>query len=264
VKTLEDVLQAKEWAKEYSFDAIISTDGDADRPLIGDECGNWLRGDVVGILCAKFLSADIVVTPVSSTTLTEKSGWFNRVARTKIGSPYVIDAMHTFLNNEVTNYHQTVAGFEANGGFLLGTDVITHGRCLGALPTRDAVLPILALLSLAKRERCSMSELPKTLPSRYTASDRIQNVPTEQSALLIDKLNQDHHLVSKLISDETNAVVSVDCTDGFRATLQNGDIVHLRPSGNAPELRCYAESETFDRALRLCQQCLSNLELACK
>jgi phosphomannomutase len=42
----EDVIQAANWAKEYSFDAIFSTDGDADRPLIGDEQGEWLRGDI--------------------------------------------------------------------------------------------------------------------------------------------------------------------------------------------------------------------------
>jgi phosphomannomutase len=67
----EDVIQARKWAQEYTFDAILSTDGDADRPLIGDEHGEWLRGDVVGILCAKFLGAEVLVTPVSSNTLAE-------------------------------------------------------------------------------------------------------------------------------------------------------------------------------------------------
>jgi len=47
-----DARQAQQWALEYDLDAILSTDGDADRPLLGDECGHWLRGDVVGILCA--------------------------------------------------------------------------------------------------------------------------------------------------------------------------------------------------------------------
>ena len=39
--------------KQHGFDAILTTDGDADRPLIADESGEWLRGDVVGILCAQ-------------------------------------------------------------------------------------------------------------------------------------------------------------------------------------------------------------------
>ncbi|MBU2023279.1 MAG: phosphomannomutase, partial [Gammaproteobacteria bacterium] len=41
---------------------------------------------------------------------------------------------------------------------------------------------------------------------------------------------------------EVLEVVSIDETDGLRMTLNSGDIVHLRPSGNAPELRCYVES----------------------
>ena len=31
----EDVIQARDWAEEHAFDAIIPTDGDGDRPLIG-------------------------------------------------------------------------------------------------------------------------------------------------------------------------------------------------------------------------------------
>ena len=53
--------------------------------------------------------------------------------------------------------------------------------------------------------------------------------------------------------------VAVDRTDGLRATLKSGDILHVRPSGNAPELRCYAEAETAERAERLCSTCLSRL-----
>ncbi|WP_352964606.1 hypothetical protein [Mesorhizobium sp. M1393] len=36
-------------------------------------------------------------------------------------------------------------------------------------------------------------------------------------------------------------VADVDETDGLRARIQNDEIIHLRPSGNAPELRCYSE-----------------------
>ncbi|MCG8342291.1 MAG: phosphomannomutase, partial [Chlorobiales bacterium] len=51
----------------------------------------------------------------------------------------------------------------------------------------------------------------------------------------------------------------IDSTDGLRVTFASGDIVHLRPSGNAPELRCYAESDTPDRAQQLCQECLERI-----
>ena len=38
------------------------------------------------------------------------------------------------------------------------------------------------------------------------------------------------------------------------------EIVHLRPSGNAPELRCYAEAGSQERANQLSAQCLRILE----
>ena len=44
------------------------------------------------------------------------------------------------------------------------------------------------------------------------------------------------------------AIRSYYVTDGLRITLTNGRIVHLRPSGNAPELRCYAEAEQAEIA----------------
>jgi phosphomannomutase len=50
---------------------------------------------------------------------------------------------------------------------------------------------------------------------------------------------------------ELGVVDDVNQVDGLRVTLGNGEIVHLRPSGNAPELRCYAEADTPERAVEL-------------
>ena len=252
----EDVVKALSWAQEFKFDAIFSTDGDADRPLIGDESGQWLRGDVVGILCAKFLEADVIVTPVSSSTLAEKSNWFAEVIRTRIGSPYVIAAMEQAQINTT----DIVVGFEANGGFLLGSNISRNQKKLSSLPTRDAILPILALLCLAKERNCKLSELTADLPSRATYSDRLQNFQTEKSIALLFSLQQDHQKTSQLIAPNSGEIASVNLTDGFRATFINGDIVHLRPSGNAPELRCYAESDTPANAHLLCNHCLISVK----
>ena len=43
-------------------------------------------------------------------------------------------------------------------------------------------------------------------------------------------------------------------------TLEGDEIVHFRPSGNAPELRCYAEAATQERAGALVQACLQRLK----
>ena len=45
-------------------------------------------------------------------------------------------------------------------------------------------------------------------------------------------------------------------TDGLRIYLGNDEIVHFRASGNAPELRCYAESDSRERSEELVTSCL--------
>ncbi|MEI8631907.1 hypothetical protein P4S72_07060 [Vibrio sp. PP-XX7] len=41
--SVADQKKAFAWSKQWALDAIVSTDGDADRPLISDENGQWLR-----------------------------------------------------------------------------------------------------------------------------------------------------------------------------------------------------------------------------
>jgi phosphomannomutase len=251
---LEDIEQAKTWAEKHQFDAILSTDGDGDRPLIGDENGQWFRGDIVGILCAMYLKADTVVTPVSSNTAVELCGSFKNVVRTKIGSPFVIAAM------ELAATESIVIGYEANGGFLLGSYVAKNNQALKALPTRDAVLPMLALLSMAREQGVALSKLSQNLPKRFTASDRLQNFSHEKSKAILNQLSSDLSITAKVLACDAGEIVDVNLTDGLRLTFANGDIVHLRPSGNAPELRCYTESPTEAKAKRLCESTLKLID----
>ena len=255
----EDVVQAKLWADEYAFDAILSTDGDGDRPLIGDETGAWLRGDMVGVLCAQSLAADVVVTPVSSNTAVELCGTFKKVMRTRIGSPYVIAGMEAARMEAGTQSNQVVVGYEANGGFLLGSDVVRGGHTPTALPTRDAVLPMLALLCLARSQGAALSQLSRTLPARYTASDRLANFASALSLQLLTRFSEDLVQAAALLAPDAGEVVDVNTVDGLRLGFASGDIVHLRPSGNAPELRCYAEADTPLRAVQLRTDCLARL-----
>ena len=146
----EDISQAKQWAKDYNFDMLVSTDGDADRPLIADENGEFLRGDIVGILTAQYLKADHIVTPVSSNTAVELTNSFSSVIRTKIGSPFVIEAMNNIAKVDST---ELIVGYEANGGFLQGCPINNDGKHLGALPTRDAILPMLSIMGLSIENR---------------------------------------------------------------------------------------------------------------
>ena len=249
----QDKQKALDWSREYSFDAIFSTDGDGDRPLIADEKGNWLRGDVLGLLCAKALNIEALSVPVSSNTSIELSNAFKKVKRTRIGSPYVIAEF-----NQLAENYRSVAGFEANGGFLLGTDTKVNSNELKALPTRDAVLPAIMLLSKSQGET-NISAMVEQVSIRFSASDRIKNFATEKSKALIEKYKDEASSLVQLLGFEALKVTSVDLTDGLRMTLSNQDVVHLRPSGNAPELRCYAESLSEQTANELVISVLSRI-----
>lgn len=254
----EDQALAEQWAMEYRFDALASTDGDSDRPLLADETGKWLRGDVLAAICAMQTGCEHVVTPVSSNTLLERSGAFPSTARTRIGSPYVIAAM----NAAVEAGHDGVCGYEANGGFLLATDIVAGTRRLEALPTRDAVLPIVTALVAAKAS--SVAAVVHKLPPRFTHSDRIQNFPTSQSQALLTPLTtgsdvQRASAAENLFGAIMGRPTGIDFTDGVRMTFADERIVHLRPSGNAPELRCYTEAESEEEARRINAACLDAL-----
>jgi phosphomannomutase len=257
----EDIALASEWSREHGLDTIVSTDGDGDRPLISDELGQWLRGDVAGILCADYLRADWVVTPVSSNSALELSGRFSGAVRTRIGSPFVIEAMHSLL----VQGRKAVVGYEANGGFLTADTLPLNGGELDPLPTRDAVVVILAVLMSARNQGLTISELVHQLPGRFTCSDRLKAYPTELSQRMLARFQTGDPVTDgQAVESEFNAifgrVTKVDHTDGVRVTFTNGDIVHLRASGNAPEMRCYTESVSEGRAKEMNKICLDLLE----
>ena len=249
----EDVVSAARWAQEHPFDTIVSTDGDSDRPLVSDERGKWLRGDVAGILTGKFLGATFVAAPVSCNTAVEKSGAFGRVVRTRIGSPYVIEAMNGALGGS-----EKVVGYEANGGFLTGSDFDLVGR-LPALPTRDALIVHLSVLLSARRQRTSISHLVAGLPQRFTASDRLEDFPTALSKERLGALAQGGPEAVAAAFPVFGEVANVSTVDGLRVTFASDEVVHLRASGNAPELRCYTEAGSEPRALELNAQALAVL-----
>jgi phosphomannomutase len=171
------------FAQEHSLDAIVSADGDGDRPLVADEAGMPLRGDLLGLISARFLDAKVVVTPVTSNSGIEAAGSFS-VTRCRVGSPYVIEGMSAALAEGQAG----VMGFEANGGVLTGSDFRIGAVILKALPTRDSILPILASLSLAASRAQPLSAVASGFHLPVAAADRLENFPVETSAALMAHL----------------------------------------------------------------------------
>lgn len=241
-EAVSDAAKADLAAWAPGLDAILSTDGDGDRPLLTDGFGAVIPGDILGQITAASLGAETVVTPVSSNTGAEASGIFARVIRTKIGSPFVIAAM------EATGGR--VAGYEANGGFLLGFDAEGPAGPLPGLMTRDSLLPLVAVLAEA-RKAGGLPALLARQPARFTAADRLENTPPEVTgAFLAARIADPEPLLSAISETES----ARDLTDGLRLTLTSDRVLHLRPSGNAPEFRIYAEAESPAAAGKLLAQ----------
>lgn len=276
-----------------TFDAIVSTDGDSDRPLLVAPEGSKLRffgGDLLGMIVAEFLGADAVVVPISTNDAIDR-GPLARVTepKTKIGSPYVIAGMQ----RATAKGHLRVCGWEANGGFLTGSDIERNGKTLTALPTRDAVLPLLSVLFSARIRQIAVPELFSTLPHRFSRAALIRNFPRSTSMKIIQRFSppevimqevsfHEDHIVAydperttievqesqtkqlDQIRRELQAVFSsesgfsligkLNYTDGVRIIFANGDVAHFRPSGNADELRIYAVADSQERADQIAAQ----------
>ncbi|MBD3842779.1 MAG: phosphomannomutase, partial [Campylobacterales bacterium] len=172
----------------------------------------------------------------------------------KIGSPYVIEAF------EQLKSYKSFAGFEANGGFLLGSTLKYDGNELDALPTRDALLPLVVLASFIVKEQMPLSKFTQSLPQRFTSSDRIQEFSRENSLKLIEEGLSNPNALLMQFGLENLKVVDINQIDGLRLTLNDGVIVHLRPSGNAPELRCYVETNSQESSDALVKQVLSEIK----
>lgn len=250
---------------DNNLDIGITLDGDSDRPLLvyreyeegkPKDSVAYITGDILGLLAILGLEKlnvkiDAVCVPVSANDyimrICKEKGI--KLTQTKIGSPYVIAAMNDSIASHSGGWN--VFSWESNGGFLTGTDIKIKDKILEALPTRDAVLPLLSVIHLIVNSGSSVSGLIKTLPSRFTHADRKKEIPIEMGKAIINYLTSKdlNGLEEVFLNDDGfERVENVNYTDGIRIFFDNGEILHLRPSGNAPEFRIYAIADSRNRA----------------
>lgn len=252
------------------LDAVVSVDGDSDRPLVlGVEPDGRVRffgGDLVGMIVAEYLDADAIVVPISCNDAIDRGPLASKLEeKTRIGSPYVIAGIEAAK----AKGRQAVCGWEANGGFLLGSNLLRRGRTLRALPTRDAMLPIVCTLLSASEKQLTLPELFARLPKRFGRAALIKNFPRPVSAKIVARFSPSDPMLREV--DAANAehlrdalcpffpakagfgaIAKLNYVDGVRVTFENGDVIHIRPSGNADELRAYAVAGTQARADEIC------------
>ena len=258
--------------KSGTFDGVVSTDGDSDRPLLlGLDSKQRLKffpGDLLGMVVAAALKADSVTVPVSCNDAIDRSSLAPIVeTKTKIGSPFVIDGMQKAQKKG----KKTIVGWEANGGFLLASDVAPRfekGASLSALQTRDAVLPVLSALVTSIETKQSLVEVFNHLPKRFGKSSLIKNFSRELGLKMVNHFSKNGSLtevtdgpeftstkqeLSKYFSKSLgfDEIIRLNFLDGVRIIFKNGDVAHFRPSGNADEMRIYALADTQERAEKI-------------
>ena len=280
------------------LDAVVSTDGDSDRPLLtavrpaAETCTGgrrvlFLPGDLLGIVVAEYLRADAAAVPISANDAVEERmserGTF--LEKTKIGSPYVVSALDQLRRSGT---YSRIVGWEANGGFLTGSDIALPSGRLVALPTRDSTLPLLANLFAAAEQGIGLAPLWSRLPLRFGRAGLIDNLPVAVSQAILGALTPSGDTIEVEFDDAGrvidrsrpyamatplavaataewrqckatlirfftpalgfDAIVRINVLDGVRVHFHNGDVAHIRPSGNAPQLRIYANSDSKARA----------------
>lgn len=242
-EAVDSLAQFQKWMGEHKADALVSTDGDGDRPLVVDNQGQIIQGDKLGMITSLFLGIEAVALPISCNSGISELKQLKETVFTKIGSPFVVAAL-----DELSKKHSIVAGFEANGGYILKSKIMKNVEELKSLPTRDSVLPIVAMLALCAKEKVTPAELTQKLPQTYTSSVLVKNCPIETSAKILEKVKSNTESTIQTILGGSVQTASVNTLDGVRITSNTGEVVHFRPSGNAPEFRCYVESKNQTRA----------------
>ena len=276
-------------AEHGRLDAVVSTDGDSDRPLIlavdpGNGRVRFFGGDLMGMIAAEFIKPDAVVVPISCNDAIDRGNLRGMLeAKTRIGSPYVIEGMERARRKG----RRAICGWEANGGFMTGSDFESGGNILAALPTRDAVLPILCVLLAGQETGQTIAGLFTRLPKRFSRAALLRQFPRSRARKMTRYFSPSDVSVKQVsfeedrlsLSDENGneipaadtrfqemngirsrlgnvfpaelgfpGIVRVNYVDGIRITFSNGDVAHIRPSGNADELRIYAVADTQARA----------------
>ena len=143
---------------------------------------------------------------------------------------------------------------------MLGSDIERNGRILTALPTRDAFLPLLCTLFSASEKKTSLSDLFRAVATRFSRAGLLKNFPRQVSERIVERFSPRtndpaeqtaiRNELSRFFSKQLGfaEIRTLDYTDGVRITFINGEIAHLRPSGNADELRIYAVADSRERA----------------
>lgn len=218
---LQDLIET---VKNLGADIGLAHDGDADRTICIDEKGNFVLGDKTFALVEKQMLKEngggIIVTTVAT------SQAIYDIAE-EYGGKVIATAVGDLLVARKLKEEDGLFGGEENGG-LIFPDFI-YGR--------DAAMTVAKILETLVKENKPLSELIYELPVYYQEKLKIECPDDEKQKVMSEIVNE--------IKSSTD--FKLDTTDGVKI-LKNDGWVIIRPSGTEPIFRCFAESDSQDKA----------------
>ncbi|MFN3741902.1 MAG: phosphoglucomutase/phosphomannomutase family protein [Anaerolineales bacterium] len=219
--------------REHGADALLITDGDADRFGLGDEQGQFVNQLRVYALLAYYLlevrgERGPIVKTLSTTTMLNRLGeiYGIPVYETGVGFKYVAPKML-----EVN----ALIGGEESGGYAFR----------GNVPERDGILAGLYLLDFMVKTGRRPSQLLELLFQKLGQEyyyDRVDSPFSGDRAAREQRiLNANPQTIGGL------RVTGLNTLDGFQFKLEDGGWMLIRFSGTEPILRVYCETTQRDR-----------------
>ncbi len=206
----------KDKVRQTGADFGIGWDSDGDRCIFIGKGGVFIPGDYTASIVARETSSDVIITPVATSQVVDHIG--KKIVRTRVGSPYVIEAMKK---------HNSKFGFEANGG----------GVSAEIMYTRDGGTTTIKFLNILAKSGKSFEDLVGELPKFHLSKTKVDYEWSQKEKII--QAAKDHF---KGKFDET---------DGLKIWIDDTTWMLFRSSMNAPEFRIFAESKDESQSKKL-------------
>lgn len=191
----------RQYVKDNHLDVGFAYDGDADRCLAVDECGNIVDGDLILYICGCYLKEkgdlanDTIVTTVMSNlglykALDEKG---IRYEKTAVGDKYVYE-------NMMKNGH--ILGGEQSGHIIFGKYAATG----------DGILTSLMIMEVMKEKKMNLSELCKEVRI-YPQLLKNVRVKDKQAIISNEKVQQAAKEVEERLGDDGRILLRLSGTE---------------------------------------------------
>ncbi|MCQ2738494.1 MAG: phosphoglucosamine mutase [archaeon] len=222
--------------KDLGADIGLAHDGDADRTICIDEKGNFVLGDKTFALVERQMLKEndggIIVTTVAT------SQAIYDIAE-EYGGEVIATAVGDLLVARELKEKDGLFGGEENGGLIFPDFV--YGR--------DAAMTVAKILETLVKEDKPLSELIAELPVYYQEKLKIECPDDQKQEVMAN--------IAKEIKDTTD--FNLDTTDGVKILKDDGWVI-IRPSGTEPIFRCFAESDSQDKANEMANWGISLVE----